>query len=86
MNQAAAREFEKVDAELNNIYKKVVAGLDAEGKKKLQAAQRAWIIYRDAEAAFVADSERGGSIVPLIYANTQTELTQARIKVLRELL
>jgi len=61
MTRQAAKDFEKVDVQLNSIYKEVLAGLDAEGKKKLQVSQRAWIAFRDAEAAFQADGERGGS-------------------------
>ena len=38
MNRQAAKDFEKVDVQLNSIYKEVLAGLDAEGKKKLQAS------------------------------------------------
>ena len=84
MNSKAAKDFEKVDARLNAVYKKVLSDLDTEGKKKLQASQQAWIAYRDAEAAFQADNERGGSMAPSIYSNTESELTEARIKELRK--
>ena len=84
MNRQAAKDFEKADAELNAVYKKVLSGLDAEGKKKFQASQRAWIAYRDAEAAFQADGERGGSMAPLVYSTTESELTGARIKALQK--
>jgi uncharacterized protein YecT (DUF1311 family) len=84
MNRKAAKDFEKVDARLNAVYKKVLSDLDTEGKKKLQASQRAWIAYRNAEAAFQADSSRGGSIAPSIYSITESELTEARIKELRK--
>jgi hypothetical protein len=33
---------------------------DAEGKEKLKQSQRAWLAFRDAEAAFAADQARGG--------------------------
>jgi hypothetical protein len=33
---------------------------DAESKRKLKESQRAWIAFRDAEAAFAADQFRGG--------------------------
>jgi uncharacterized protein YecT (DUF1311 family) len=84
MNETAQADFEKADAKLNAVYKKTLATLDDEGKKKLIAAERAWVAYRDAEAAFVADSERGGSIAPLIYSTTCRELTESRIQELHK--
>jgi len=81
MNQASQAGFEKADAKLNATYKKLLSKLDSEGKKKLIAAERAWVAYRDAQAAFEADAQaRGGSMAPLIYNQTCLELTEARIK------
>ena len=70
-------DFDKADARLNKLYKETLAGLDAEGKKKLIASERAWLAYRDAEATFEADSKRGGSMAPMIYNQTCLELTEA---------
>jgi Lysozyme inhibitor LprI len=53
---------------------------DAETKEKLKQSQRAWLAFRDAEAAFSADQARGGSMVPTLRYETMTELTQQRIK------
>jgi len=84
MNEKSQADFEKADARLNAVYKKTLATLDAEGKKKLVAAERSWVAYRDAEAAFEADSERGGSMAPLVYSQTCLELTESRIEQLRK--
>jgi len=84
MNATAEAAFEKADAKLNKIYKQTLAGLDEEGKKKLVAAERAWLAYRDAEATYEADAERGGSIVPLIYSQTCLQMTEARIEQLQK--
>ena len=84
MNRQAEIEFEKADAELNAVYKKTLSGLDSIGKKKLQASEKAWLVYRDAEAAMQADEERGGSMAPMIYAEAETELTRQRIKALKK--
>ena len=85
MNRQAAKDFEKADAELNSTYAALMAKLpDAESKQKLKESQRAWLAFRDAEAAFQADGERGGSMAPLIYSTTASELTQARIEALRK--
>ena len=85
MNRQAGADFTKADAEMNKIYAKVIATLDDEGKAKLKAAQRAWVAFRDAEAAFQADREaRDGSMAPLIYEGTRSRLTKERTKTLKE--
>ena len=84
LNREAAEQFERVDRELNRVYRDAEAKLDAEGKAKLRAAQRAWIAFRDAEAARVADEEgRGGSIYPMIYAGMRKRLTEERVRQLQ---
>ncbi len=83
MNQEAARNAARADKELNVIYKKVLAGLDDEGVQKLKVSQRAWIAYRDAEAAFAADEARGGSMAPMLYSGTIARLTMERIEQLK---
>jgi uncharacterized protein YecT (DUF1311 family) len=67
MNRHAAKDFKKADAELNSTYAALMAKLrDAESKRKLKESQRAWIAFRDAEAAFAADQFRGGSAAPVL--------------------
>ena len=84
MNAQARADFEKADAELNKTYEALLAKLpDTEGKKKLKDSQRAWLTFRDAEAAFAVDEVRGGSMAPTIRYATMTELTEQRIKQLR---
>lgn len=86
MNQQAAAAFEKADKEMNKIYAKVIASLDAEGAAKLKAVQRAWLVLRDAQAAFDADAERGGSLAPMIYSGSEADLTKQRTAQLKALL
>jgi uncharacterized protein YecT (DUF1311 family) len=84
MNGQAAKDFEKADTELNKTYEALLRKLpDAEGKEKLKQSQRAWLTFRDAEAAFASDQARGGSMAPTIRYETITELTQQRIKQLK---
>ena len=81
MNAQVRAEFEPADAELNKTYEALLAKLpDAESKQKLKESQRAWLAFRDAEAAFVVDQARGGSMAPTLRYETITELTQQRIK------
>ena len=84
MNRQAAKDFEKADADLNKTYQAVLKKLpDAESKQKLKEAQRAWLAFRDAEAALAADQARGGSMAPIVRYETMAELTQQRIKQLK---
>jgi len=84
MNHQAAKDFEKADAELNRRYAALMAKLpDAESKRKLKESQRAWIAFRDAEAAFAADQFRGGSAAPVLRWTSMTETTEQRIKQLK---
>jgi uncharacterized protein YecT (DUF1311 family) len=84
MNAQARAEFEKADAELNKTYEALLTKLpDAASKQKLKESQRAWLAFRDVEAAFAADQARGGSMAPTIRYETMTELTQQRIKQLK---
>ena len=81
MNTQARAEFEQADAELNKTYEALLTRLpDAGSKEKLKQSQRAWLAFRDAEAAFVADQARGGSMASTIRYETMKELTQQRIK------
>jgi len=53
MSRQAAKDFENADTERNKTYEALLRKLpDAEGKEKLKQSQRAWLTFRDAEAAF----------------------------------
>lgn len=80
MNICAAADYKAADAKLNEAYGEVMKRLsdDAEGRKLLQTAQRAWIAFRDAECAFSANDSKGGSIYPMLVSECLTELTNAR--------
>lgn len=87
MNAEAAAEFAKADKELNEVYAKVIGVLDDQAKEMLKRSQRAWVAFRDAEAAFQADAEaRGGSMWPLVHEGVRGKLTRERVKALREYL
>ncbi len=80
MNQTAYADYQKADKELNRVYKKLTATLDAAGAAKLKKAQRAWVVFRDAEMAFAGDEMRGGSAEPLAIYGAAARLTEARTK------
>lgn len=59
-------------------YRKLLSRADEQGRAKLQAAQRAWLRYRAAEAEYQADAARDGTLAPLIAASVRADLTEAR--------
>ena len=82
MNAEAWADFKKADAELNKTYEAILAKLpDAQSKELLKQSQRAWLVFRDAEAAFAAGPR--GTMAPTIRYATMTELTEQRIKRLK---
>jgi uncharacterized protein YecT (DUF1311 family) len=84
MNAQARGKFQQADAELNKTYEALLKKLpDAESKEKLKESQRAWLAFRDAEAASAADEARGGSMAPTLRYATMTELTEQRTKQLK---
>jgi hypothetical protein len=84
MNAQARKDFERVDAELNKIYQSLLAKLaDTEAKNKLRESQRAWLAFRDAEAAFATDQVRGGSAAPVLRWTSMTQTTEQRVKQLK---
>jgi uncharacterized protein YecT (DUF1311 family) len=82
MNAEARADFKKADAELNKTYEALLNKLpDAGRKEKLKQSQRAWLVFRDAEAAFAAGPR--GTMAPTLRYASMTELTEQRIKQLK---
>jgi uncharacterized protein YecT (DUF1311 family) len=79
MNVAANVKYKKADAELNKVYKQLMAILDQNEKILLIQAEKDWIKYRDSHCKFDASQYEGGSIQPLIYFTCLEELTKKRI-------
>ena len=80
MNQCAAQDYARADAELNRVYKQVMDGLDARSRQLLKAAQRDWITFRDDECKYENAQNEGGSIYPLVYNGCLIDLTTTRTK------
>lgn len=84
MNAEACGAFREADEELKRVYARVLSeyASDAKFVRKLRAAQRAWLTFRDAhlEARFPAEDKRGayGSVFPMCFCGVQEELTRAR--------
>jgi uncharacterized protein YecT (DUF1311 family) len=87
MNIQSVKDYEKADARMTLLYKKVLKTFTEEASKKLFIeAQRVWIKYKEAHCKSVANGYEGGSIKPMIYSGCLTELTQQRSKQLEEYL
>jgi uncharacterized protein YecT (DUF1311 family) len=85
MNACAYRDYEQADVALNAAWLPAKGFADAIGKGgDLFAAQRAWLIYRDAACKAHASPFEGGSIQPLIVATCLSELTAQRTRMLFE--
>lgn len=89
MNAEACGAFRAADEELSRVYARVRREYraDAGFLRKLRAAQRAWLAYRDAHLAarFPAENRRAayGSVFPMCFCGVQEELTRARTEDLR---
>ena len=81
MSECAGQAYRKSDAALNAAYREIVARLadDEAGRGRLQAAQRAWLAFRDAECAFATAASADGSIHPYLRATCIETLTAARL-------
>lgn len=80
MTACADAAYRAADAKLNAAYKAIASRLtdDADARKLLVAAERAWIAFRDAECAFATSAASGGSIQPMLVASCRERLTAAR--------
>ncbi|KAA3446478.1 hypothetical protein C7I87_30175 [Mesorhizobium sp. SARCC-RB16n] len=80
MNICAGEDYQAADARLNAAYQALIGSDDADGRKLLQAAQRAWIAFRDAECSHSTAASAGGSIHAMEVSQCLTRLTNDRIK------
>ncbi|ESY75444.1 MULTISPECIES: lysozyme inhibitor LprI family protein [unclassified Mesorhizobium] len=80
MNICAGEDYQEADARLNKAYQDLISADDADGKRLLQVAQRAWIAFRDAECAHSTAASAGGSIHPMEVSQCLARLTNDRIE------
>lgn len=71
------------DKLMNKYYNKLLKALKPEDKQTLVAAQKAWIIYRDAEAKLIGamikdEYSGGGTIQPMIATGSYSDLVIKR--------
>jgi uncharacterized protein YecT (DUF1311 family) len=86
LNQCASNSAQRADAELNRIYAKVLAlnAQDTVFLERFKAAQRAWLVFRDAQiAARYPSPDDYGSVLPMCQSGEYEQLTLDRIKQLK---
>jgi uncharacterized protein YecT (DUF1311 family) len=92
MNQCADTDAKAAEAELNEVYRRLLTKLksDDNATKKLKVAQRAWTAFRDArlDELFPADDKQQqyGSIFPMCYAQVTAAISKERTAQLRRML
>lgn len=99
MNMCAAQDAERADAELNAVYRTVIAAAQAADRDyagvaggpgsgpgeeaTLREAERAWVTFRDASCRLQSFEARGGSMQPMIDGGCRATMTRARAAELR---
>jgi len=92
MHVCANEEAQRADAELNDIYQRLVsaAGNQADAVEKIRVAERAWIAYRNAyiEEMYPAKDKQGayGSTFPMDVDLLRARLTREQTGALKDLL
>jgi len=92
LNECAGNDLKHADDELNATYQQLLkkAGNDAVALRKIKAAQRAWVLFRDAqiEAFYPAEDKQKeyGSVFPMCADLLLADLTKERTKMLKEML
>ena len=89
MNECTHQAYEKADATLNRLWKKIQSSFDGSDydnrtKKALLKSQRAWIAFRDAECEDLLAALQGGTGYSQFYAQCMERMTRERIESLED--
>lgn len=90
LNEKACAAYKKADTQMNKIYRRILSenGADKLFVQKMRAAQRAWIVFRDAhlEAMYPAADKRAayGTVNPMCQCMELEKLTDERVRVLQQ--
>ena len=85
-NYDAIRAYEKVDKELNLVYKQVIGKMSEQEKTKIKTAQRKWIKMKESSCTKEAAEYEGGSMYAMIYHDCLAIKTKKRITELKKML
>lgn len=79
MIECITAEHQRQDVRLNKAYKALMADLNPERKKQLQAVQRAWLKFRDGNCSFYDDPD-GGTLARVSANNCMMTSTASRAR------
>ncbi len=85
MNVCANEAYMKADAELNSLYKQITERLknNADTLKLLVEAEKAWLVFRDAECVFATSANAQGTVYPMIVSECREGVTSKRAEALK---
>lgn len=80
MREVQAQHYQKWDAELNRVYKKLMTSLKPKEKELLKKAQKAWLDFFETEKTLLSQSiyQGGGTLAPLVLSSAATQMIKAR--------
>jgi len=84
MSACAGKDAQAAEAELNHVYGQLIAKYDEPNRNALILAERAWIVYRDAECAYETALSVGGTIHPMMVGLCMTAKARVRTKELTD--
>jgi uncharacterized protein YecT (DUF1311 family) len=79
MNQYAEARAREMDAKLDGLLVKLQTYMGDDEQSRLEAAQKAWLAYRDAQVELSSANFDGGTMQPLVQFGEQLSLTIERI-------
>jgi uncharacterized protein YecT (DUF1311 family) len=85
MRECGNAEYGRLDAELNEAYRKASEALDPEQRKLLRDTQRAWLAYRDSTCSFMSRLGDRGTMAALTDMSCLMSVTAERTQWLRDL-
>ena len=85
INHCASLDFKAADEKLSVVYEKTRTALQQykNDKTRFEAAEQAWLRYRDTQCGYEACMYDGGSLYSAVYTTCAKRLTDARIKELQ---
>ena len=89
MNMTALNDFKKADGKLNALYEELLRKNSGDSifTRNLKQAQLLWIRFRDAQLKvkfYRKPGDVSGSVTPMCMAMYKQELTEARIRELKQ--
>ncbi len=82
--ECLSAEFSRQDQRLNTVYQKLMSTLSSGQQQRLQAAQRLWVKYTEANCAFYYDPD-GGTSARQSASQCQIDARVSRAKELEDL-